>query len=148
MPRRLNVVASKMSTMDEPDHTRLRGIVDEAFRRRAILEMEPHIRALADGLADELFSQGSPADIVERYARMLPLSVIGEFLGLPAADRPKFIACANTLSRLANIFDFLCMIGGLSWMKRYLEVRLQHARAWRRRPHCRASAGRSRRRTH
>jgi len=148
MPRRLSVLASNMLTMDEPDHTRLRGIVDEAFRRRAILEMEPHIRALADGLADELFSQGSPADIVERYARMLPLSVICELLGLPAADRPKFIAWANTLSRLANIFDFLRMIGGLSWMKRYLEGRLRHARAWRRRPHCRASAGRSRRRTH
>ena len=103
MPRRLSVLASNMLTMDEPDHTRLRGIVDEAFRRRAILEMEPHIRALADGLADALFSQGSPADIIERYARMLPLSVICELLGLPAADRPKFIAWANTLSRLANI---------------------------------------------
>src|SRR5262245_47156714 len=45
-----------------------------------------------------------------------PLSVICELLGLPAADRPKFIAWANTLSRLANIFDFLRMIGGLSWM--------------------------------
>jgi cytochrome P450 len=129
MPRRLSVLASNMLTMDEPDHTRLRGLVDEAFRRRAILGMEPHIRALADDLADRLYSQGSPADIVERYARMLPLSVICELLGLPAADRPKFIAWANTLSRLANIVDFLRMIGGLSWMKRYLEGRLRHARA-------------------
>jgi cytochrome P450 PksS len=117
-----------MLTKDEPDHTRLRGIVEEAFRRRAVLGMEPRIRALADDLAGELFANGSPADIVERYARMLPLSVICELLGLPSADRPKFIAWANTLARLTNVIDFLRMIGGLSWMRRYLEERLQLAR--------------------
>ena len=128
MPRRLRLLASNMLTMDEPDHTRLRGIVDEAFRRRAVLDMQPHIRALADELAGKLFSAGSPADIVARYARMLPLSVICELLGLPAADRPKFIAWANTVTRLANIFDLLRMVSGLSSMKRYLEGRLQHVR--------------------
>jgi cytochrome P450 PksS len=115
-------------TMDEPDHTRLRGIVDEAFRRRAVLGMEPHIRALADDLADKLFTNGSPADIVERYARTLPLSVICELLGLPLADRQKFIAWTNTVARLTNVIDFLRMIRGLLWMRRYLEERLQHAR--------------------
>jgi cytochrome P450 PksS len=128
MPARLTVLASNMLTMDEPDHTRLRGIVDEAFRRRAILDMQPHIRALADDLAERLFSSGSAADIVESYARMLPLCVICELLGLPAADRPKFIAWANTLARLANAYDFLRMLAGLARMKRYLEARLRHAR--------------------
>src|SRR3954463_15494196 len=61
-------------SMDEPDHTRLRSIVDEAFRCRAVLDMEPRIHAMADALAAELFAEGSPADLVERYARKLPLS--------------------------------------------------------------------------
>ena len=52
MPASLGVLANNMLTMDEPDHTRLRGIVDEAFRRRAILDMEPRIRSLADDLAN------------------------------------------------------------------------------------------------
>src|SRR6185436_11738148 len=91
--------------------------------------MQPHIRALADELADKLFAQENPADLVERYARILPLSVICELLGLPAADRPKFIAWAHTFARLANIFDFFRMMGGLSWLKRYLEGRLRDARA-------------------
>ena len=68
------------------------------------------------------------ADIVERYARTLPLSVICELLGLPLADRPKFIAWANTVARLANVIDFLRMISGLSRMRRYLKEQLQHAR--------------------
>jgi cytochrome P450 PksS len=128
MPARLGVLASNMLTMDEPDHTRLREIVDEAFRRRAIVDMEPHIRGIADALADTLFSQGSPADIVEQYARMLPLSVICELLGLPLADRPRFISWAHSIARLANMLDFLRMLGGLSRMRRYLQGRLAHAR--------------------
>jgi cytochrome P450 len=128
MPPFLSALANNMLTMDEPDHTRLRGIVDEAFRRRAVLDMEPRIRAIADDLAGELFAQGSPADIVERYARTLPLSVICELLGLPLADRPKFIAWANSVARLSNAFDFLRMIGGLMRMRRYLEERLRLAR--------------------
>lgn len=57
------------------------SIVDEAFRRRAILEMEPRIFAIANELAAELFADGSPTDLVERYARKLPPSVICELLG-------------------------------------------------------------------
>ena len=103
MPGWLRTLAVSMLTMDEPDHTRLRSIVDEAFRRRAILDMEPRIFAIADELAAELFADGSPADLVERYARKLPLSVICELLGLPRADRPRFIAWANSLTRLTGM---------------------------------------------
>ena len=128
MPGSIRALAVSMLTMDEPDHTRLRGIVDEAFRRRAILEMEPRILALADQLAAELFADGSPADVVERYARKLPLSVICELLGLPSADRPRFIAWANGLTRLTGMISFLRMLAGIGPMKRYLEGRLQAAR--------------------
>jgi len=66
MPRTFRALANNMLTKDEPDHTRLRSIVDEAFRRRAVLDMEPRIMAIADELAGELFAEGSPADLVER----------------------------------------------------------------------------------
>ena len=128
MPKLIGALANNMLTMDEPDHTRLRNIVDEAFRRRAVLDMEPHIRAIADRLADELFREGSPADLVQRYARMLPLEVICELLGLPPADRPKFIAWANSVANLSNAFGFLRLIGGLIKMRRYLKERLRLAR--------------------
>ena len=128
MPKFIATFANNMLTMDEPDHTRLRSIVDEAFRRRAVLDMEPHIRAIADRLADELFSEGSPADLVQRYARLLPLAVICELLGLPPADRPKFIAWANSMAHLTNAFGFLRLIGGLIEMRRYLKERLRLVR--------------------
>src|SRR5262245_57791403 len=126
-PRTVRALANNMLTMDEPDHTRLRSIVDEAFRRRAVLEMEPRIFAIADELATDLFADGSPADLVERYARRLPLLTICELLGLPRADRPRFMACADSLTR-TGMRSFLGMMAGMEPLTRYLEGRLQAAR--------------------
>jgi cytochrome P450 len=128
MPNVVRTFANNMLTNDEPDHTRLRGIVDEAFRRRAVLDMEPRILAIAEELADELFAQGSPADLIDRYARKLPLSVICELLGLPLADRPKFTAWANSLTRFTGIFGFPAVIAKIFAMKRYMAERLEAAR--------------------
>jgi cytochrome P450 PksS len=110
MPGIVRTLANSMLSMDEPDHKRLRDIVDEAFRRRAVLDMEPHIRALGDRLADELFAEGSPADLVDRYARKLPLAVITELLGLPLADREKFVSWAGGFTRFNGALGFLAMI--------------------------------------
>jgi cytochrome P450 PksS len=114
--------------MDEPDHKRLRDIVDEAFRRRAVIGMEPHIQAIGDELADRLFAEGSPADLVGRYARELPLSVISELLGLPLADRPKFIAWASGFARFTGVLGFLSAIVNLLPLKRYLERHIESVR--------------------
>ena len=125
MPRVIRVLSNNMLTTDEPDHTRLRGIVDEAFRRRAVLEMRPHIMTLADQLAGELFAVGSPADLVARYARRLPLSVICELLGLPLADRPKFIGWSNRLINLSSLAGFVMLIPSILSIKRYLEQHIE-----------------------
>jgi cytochrome P450 len=128
MPGLIRAVADNMLTMDEPDHTRLRGIVDEAFRRQTILDMQPRILALADELASQLFAEGSPADLVERYARKLPLCVICELLGLPQADRPKFMAWTNSLLRVTGAIGFLGLIPALAAMKRYIGECLETTR--------------------
>jgi cytochrome P450 len=129
MPKMVRTFANNMLTNDEPDHTRLRGIVDEAFRRRAVLDMEPRVLEIAGALADELFAAGSPADLVDRYARKLPLSVICELLGLPLADRPKFTAWAGGLTRFTGPLGLLGVIPKIFAMKRYMAERLEAARA-------------------
>jgi cytochrome P450 len=128
MPAILRTLANNMLSMDEPDHRRLRDIVDEAFRRRAVLEMEPRILAIAGELANELFAEGSPADLVDRYARKLPLSVICELLGLPLADRPKFTAWASGFTRFTGVVGFLSLIPNIFAMKRYMEKHLEAVR--------------------
>jgi cytochrome P450 PksS len=128
MPAILRTLGNNMLSMDEPDHKRLRDIVDEAFRRRAVLDMEPRILAIADELAGELFAKESPADLVDRYARKLPLSVICELLGLPLADRPKFTAWASSFTRFTGAIGFLSAIPNMFAMKRYMEKHLDAVR--------------------
>ena len=128
MPGIFPASTKTMLSVDEPDHTRLRGIVEEAFRRRAIFDMEPRIRAIADEIANDLFSGGSPADLVDRYARVLSLSAICELLGLPMADRPKFMAWTALATSASSTRDFARMAPTLAAIKRYLEQRFEHAR--------------------
>ncbi len=128
MPRVIRTLANSMLSMDDPGHKRLRDIVDEAFRRRALLGMEPHIQAIGDALADELFAEGSPSDLVDRYARKLPLAVISELLGLPAEDRPKFIGWASGFTRFTGMVGFLAAIPNILAMRRYMERHLAAVR--------------------
>ncbi|HEY2755787.1 MAG TPA: cytochrome P450 [Pseudolabrys sp.] len=128
MPGIIRSLANSMLTMDEPDHTRLRSIVDEAFRRRAILDMEPRIHQLADGLAADLFADGSAADLVARYARKLPLAVICELLGLPAADRPMFSAWAGRATSVRSALGFFRVLPSFFSIRRYMRRQLDEAR--------------------
>ena len=127
MPKIVRTISDNMLTIDEPDHTRLRAIVDEAFHRRAVLDMEPRVLAIAGELADELFAEGSPTDLVDRYAQRLPLSVICELLG-PLADRRTFTAWANGFTRLTGAFSFFIVVPKIFAIKRYMEERLDAAR--------------------
>lgn len=129
LPPSVRVMTNNMLTMDEPDHTRLREIVDEAFRRRAILDMEPRILELAEGLADRLFADGAPADAVARYARRLPLEVISELLGLPEEDRAAFSAWSSRVTHIKNLMSLLTLLPAMGSMRRYLERRLDIVRA-------------------
>ena len=128
MPGIFRASTKTMLSVDEPDHTRLRGIVEEAFRRRSVLDMKPRIRAIADEIAGDLFSQGTPADLVARYARVLPLSVICELLGLPLADRPRFMTWTALATSASSARAFARMAPALAAIKHYLEQRLEHAR--------------------
>jgi cytochrome P450 len=83
-----------MLNVDPPDHTRLRRLVSRAFVPGRIAALEPAIRAIASSLLDELDAAGPGAavDLIEGYAYPLPFGVIGELLGIPAADRPRLHA--------------------------------------------------------
>jgi cytochrome P450 len=88
-----------MLNVDPPDHTRLRRLVSRAFTPGRIAALEPAIRAIARSLLDELDAAGpgAPVDLIEGYAYPLPFEVIGELLGIPAADRPRLHAWFGVL---------------------------------------------------
>ena len=80
--------SSSMLTTDPPDHTRLRGLATRAFTPRTVEALRPSIVALVDDLLDR-FGDGEVVDVMDALAFPLPVTVIGEMLGVPAEDRPK-----------------------------------------------------------
>ena len=77
---------SNMLTTDPPDHTRLRKLVTRAFTPRTVETLRPSIVALVDELLDAFGAE--EVDVMDRLAFPLPVTVIGEMLGVPAEDRP------------------------------------------------------------
>jgi cytochrome P450 len=74
---------------DPPRHTKLRGIISRAFTPRVVAAMEPRIRELTRELIDQKINSGD-MDLATDFSIPLPMMVIAEMLGVPAADRPRF----------------------------------------------------------
>jgi len=73
MPRTLRVLGENMLGYDDPDHRRLRKLVDQAFNRQSVEGLRGRIGGLCDGLLDRLAGAG-PVDLMEGLARPLPLT--------------------------------------------------------------------------
>ncbi len=85
-----------MLSTDPPDHTRLRGLVSQAFTPRAIRRLEPRIEEIAHELLDHALRERH-VDLVEALATPLPVIVIAEMLGVPSADRLRFKEWSDVL---------------------------------------------------
>lgn len=127
MPPALRVLAANMLGYDDPDHRRLRKLVDQAFNRQSVESLRGHIGDLCDGLLDRMDGAG-PVDVMEGLARPLPLAVICELLGLPEEDRPQFrrwVQALMSVTSFAGIFHFL---PGLLRLKAYLKRHFDQCR--------------------
>lgn len=74
---------------DPPYHTHLRGLMNHAFTPRRVERLRARVQKIVDELLDVVEAQSQP-DIVHDLAYPLPVMVIAELLGLPAADRARF----------------------------------------------------------
>jgi cytochrome P450 len=80
---------ASMLGSDPPEHTRLRSLVSKAFTPRIVQRLEPRMRQIADELVREAL-EAREVDLVEALAYPLPVVVIAEIIGIPAADRARF----------------------------------------------------------
>jgi cytochrome P450 len=80
---------NNMLRADPPAHTRLRGLANEAFKPKYIQQLRGRIQHIADQLLDRVHGAGS-MDLITDFAFPLPITVIGEMLGVPANDHDKF----------------------------------------------------------
>ena len=97
-------VPRSMLVTDPPEHTRLRGLVSQAFTPKRIRELAPRIEAIAHALLDDALARRE-VDLVDALTYPLPVIVIAEMIGVPAEDRARFKAWSDALvAPLGSIF--------------------------------------------
>ncbi|OLT27099.1 hypothetical protein BJF79_42865 [Actinomadura sp. CNU-125] len=79
-----------ITTLDPPEHTRIRKLVQAEFTTGRVERLRPRITEVTDELLDRMSASARPADLVAGLARPLPIAVISEFLGIPERDRTRF----------------------------------------------------------
>lgn len=83
--------------IDPPDHTRLRALVAPAFTARRMRHQEEVIGTAVGRLADDVAARlaHGPVDLMEAFAKPLPVVMITTLLGIPDAE-------VATLNRYGN----------------------------------------------
>jgi cytochrome P450 len=94
-----DVPEASMLGQDPPEHTRLRGLVNQAFTPRIIRRLDARMQEIAAELLDHALERRE-VDLVEALTYPLPVTVIAEIIGIPPADREQFkgwsdVAVAN-----------------------------------------------------
>jgi len=94
--------APSVINSDPPIHTRLRKLVSRDFTPRAIRDLESRVRALTNGLVDELSRKGH-FDLVADFAIPLPVRIIASILGIPGERYETFKRWSDTLIELTSL---------------------------------------------
>jgi cytochrome P450 len=87
--RRDEVSGHMMINQDPPTHTRLRKLVVPAFAAKRVNAMEPHILRIA-GEVHGRFADRDRVDLVEEYAKPLPVAVQSQLLGVSGSKHAAF----------------------------------------------------------
>jgi cytochrome P450 len=102
-------------SVEPPEHTRYRKTVSSVFTTRAVAALRERVQQAANALIDDLENEtvGPVVDIVDRYCSQLPVTVIGDIIGVPDADRPRILEFGELAAPSLDI--------GLPW-KQYVRV--------------------------
>jgi cytochrome P450 len=82
--------------MDDPRHAKLRLLVQKGFTPKTVAAVEQSVRRRARALMVRAADLGT-CDFVETFAAPLPLQVICDMLGVPAADEKQIFDWTNVI---------------------------------------------------
>ncbi|MBB4685478.1 cytochrome P450 [Amycolatopsis jiangsuensis] len=88
----------EFARMDGADHVRFRHLFAPAVSTaKRMAEIRPMVQRIVDEALDALAERDHPVDLHEEFAKPVTTAVIGELLGVPAADRGLFHRAAEAL---------------------------------------------------
>jgi cytochrome P450 len=96
-----------MLSVEPPDHTRYRKLVSSVFTTRAVAALRDRVGDTASKLLDNLGDDPGTVDIVREYCSQLPVSIIGDILGVPEEARPRILEFGELAAPSLDI--------GLTW---------------------------------
>ena len=91
-----------MIMQNPPEHTRLRGVVSRAFTPRRVAGLEERIGALLEPMLDAIADAGE-VDFMAELAFRLPVSVIGELVGVPEPEREQFRDLVRRVNKASEV---------------------------------------------
>lgn len=84
IPRVNEILVGSTLNSDPPQHDLTRSVTSEPLLPGALGQIEPQLKAAADGLVDTLCDRGE-FDAVKDFAQYLPVTIVAELVGLPQA---------------------------------------------------------------
>jgi cytochrome P450 len=120
LPRLFEPLTRNMLGLDNPDHARLKKLVQAGFTPRRIELLRDRTEAIAERLIDNIKGKRH-FDLVADFALPLPVTVISELLGVPEPDRVRFARWSHTLLSLPiGSWRMILSVPGIIQFMRYL----------------------------
>jgi cytochrome P450 len=95
-PKMFAPLTRNMLAMDDPDHARLKRLVQAGFTPRRMETLAKRTQEITENLIGK-FKNKERFDLMSEFAMNMPVTVISELLGVPEPDRTKFARWSHTL---------------------------------------------------
>jgi cytochrome P450 len=111
-PEEFRLFSRSIISLDPPDHTRLRKLVQPSFTGRGMEALRGSIQQIADELLDGAERDAAERDeaaperrmdLIEAFAYPFPVTVIGDMLGIPREDRETIRGWTENLLRVDRL---------------------------------------------
>ncbi|MBK8127442.1 MAG: cytochrome P450 [bacterium] len=83
-----DVLANWFIFKDQPDHTRIRRLLNPVLTPIALEKYKPRIQQIVHSVIDRI-EAGKQYDMVKEFSYLIPLTVILNMLGIPEADKDR-----------------------------------------------------------
>ncbi len=111
-PEEFRLFSRSIISLDPPDHTRLRKLVQPSFTGRGMEALRGSIQQIVDDLLDgaerDAAERGETPpdrrmDLIEAFAYPFPVTVISDMLGIPREDRETIRGWTENLLRVDRL---------------------------------------------
>ena len=103
LPKNLALLAQSMIVEDDPEHRRLRQLVQKAFAPKSLADLDGWVVNMTHELLDEAISRsgepGAVIDLQRDYALKIPTAVIARMVGIDQQDMPRFQSSLSILTQ-------------------------------------------------